>query len=462
MMKSALLAPALVLALAASAFAQGVSKQDSNTETVKITVSGGFDMDWVYRSKELTEVLGGSGADEGRIESNANVRFDVDLTEKVSVLVNLATVRLNGTYASIGQLGAGGQNVKLWDLAVKMQEVLDPAVTIQLGTQNDFMFDVRGNGSALFFAPGKSGSFATNAGAGSGVGLSGGDLNYNQVAGAVVWYNRDAAHLAVALLPAIQEGGPASNDEAAYAAMLYYDLDSVGKGSRIGVILALDAVADFVPASGGGSTSQVITIGAAASLKGLGGMNNLEAFGEFYIQSGDIGVANGKAGGSAFKLGGHYVFEQEMAPWVEASITVISGDKNLGNNKIDSFLSYENVNDLMIVESNTFGINWNSNLTAFKIMGGASFTSGGGAAKNNIGVSAALGFFTASEKVAVATGNKDALGTELDLKLTWQYSKAVAFDAGLAFLFGSDILEGITVNRDDSTNLFTLGVSGKF
>jgi hypothetical protein len=228
------------------------------------------------------------------------------------------------------------------------------------------------------------------------------------------------------------------------------------------VILALDAVADFVPASGGGSTSQVITIGAAASLKGLGGMNNLEAFGEFYIQSGDIGVANGKAGGSAFKLGGHYVFEQEMAPWVEASITVISGDKNLGNNKIDSFLSYENVNDLMIVESNTFGINWNSNLTAFKIMGGASFTSGGGAAKNNIGVSAALGFFTASEKVAVATGNKDALGTELDLKLTWQYSKAVAFDAGLAFLFGSDILEGITVNRDNSTNLFTLGVSGKF
>ena len=63
---------------------------------------------------------------------------------------------------------------------------------------------------------------------------------------------------------------------------------------------------------------------------------------------------------------------------------------------------------------------------------------------------------------AVATGNKDALGTEFDIKATWQYSKAVAIDAGLAFLFGSDILEGITVNRDKSANLFTLGISGKF
>ncbi|HEY3226251.1 MAG TPA: hypothetical protein VGK61_04550 [Planctomycetota bacterium] len=455
-MKSALLAPALVLALAASAFAQGVSKQDSNTETVKITVSGGFDMDWVYRAKELTEVLGGSGEDEGRIESNANVRFDIDLTEKVSVLVNLATVRLNGNYGNIGQLGNGGQNVELWDLAVKMQEVLDPAVTIQLGTQNDLMFDIRGNGSALFFAPGKSGSFASNAG-----GTTIGDLNYNQVAGAVVWYNRDAAHLAVALLPAIQEGGPASNDEAAYAAMLYYDLDSVGKGSRLGVILAVDAVADFVPASGGGSTSQVITIGAGASLKGLGGMNNLEVFAEFYFQSGDIGTT-GSAGGTAFKLGGHYAFENEMAPWVELSFTILSGDDDLVDPDVDSFLSYENVNDLMIIESNTFGFNWNTNLTAIKIMGGLSFTSGGGAAKNNLSLTGALGICTATEDVAVATGNQDGLGTEFDVKLTWQYSKAVALEAAVGFLFGSDILEGITAAAEDSTNLFTLGISGKF
>lgn len=454
MRKSALLAPALVLALATSAFAQGVSKQDSNTETVKITVSGGFDMDWVYRGKELVNVLGGGFQDEGRIESNANVRFDVDLTEKISVLVNLATVRLNTSYADIGQLGNGGQNVELWDLAVKMQEVLDPAITIQLGTQNDFAFDIRGNGSSLFFAPGKSGSFASNAIAAP---FSTGGLTYNQVAGAVVWYNRDAAHFALALLPAVQEGGAASDDEAAYAATLYYDLDSVGKGSRLGVILAVDSFANF----GAGATSSVITIGAGASLKGLGGMNNLEVFGEFYFQSGDVG-ANGNAGGTAFKLGGHFAFEHESAPWVELSFTILSGDDDLADNDVDSFLCYDNVNDLMIIESNTFGLNWNSNMTAIKISGGVSFTSGGGAAKNNLSLTGALGICTTTEDVPGVGGTVDGLGTEFDVKLTWQYSKAVALEAAAAFLMSSDVLEATNPDQEDSTSLFTLGISGKF
>src|SRR5688572_27217901 len=337
MKKSALFAPALVAAMALSAAAQqGIQTSADRKETLKVTVSGGFDIDWVYRGKELVTVLGGSGEDESRLESNANVRFDLDLSSKVTVLINLAAVRLNGNYANIGQLGEDGQDIKLWDAAVRLQEVMDDAVTLQVGTNNDFMFDIRGKGSCLFFAPGHAGAFGEN---------SGGVLDYNQVAGAVVWYNREAAHFALAILPAINEGGPASNDEAAYAVTFYYDLDSVGKGSRIGAILAVNALDS---ATAGGSTSSVITIGGGASLKGLGGMTNLEVFAEFYIQSGDIG-SGGDAGGTAFNIGGHFDIEGDMAPWIELQLTMLSGDDDAGDSDVDQFLSYENVNDFMIV-----------------------------------------------------------------------------------------------------------------
>ena len=455
MKKSALFAPALIAVMALSAYAQqGIQTNADRKETLKVSVSGGFDVDWVWRGKEITAVLGSSGRDEGRIESNANVRLDVDLSNKVSVILNLATVRLNGDYDSIGQLGtADGQDVKLWDMAVRMQEVLDPAITLQVGTNNDFTFDIRGRGSPLFFAPGYAGTFGAN---------TGGNLDYNQVAGAVLWYNRDAAHFAVALLPAVIEGGAASNDEAAYAVTFMYDLDSVGKGSRIGAIISVNTLADLDPANAGGSTSQIITIGGGASLKGLGGMNNLEVFGEFYVQSGDVG-SSGDAGGTAFNLGAHFDVDGDSAPWIELQLTMLSGDDDPADSDIDSFMSYENVNDFMIIESNIFGVNLGTNMFAIKIMGGMSFTAGGGD-KNNVQLSGGLGLFTASEDIAVggSVGDTDKIGTEFDVKLTYWYSKAVAMDAGVAFLFGSEVLEGTNVDEEDSTMLFTFGVRGQF
>ncbi len=456
MKKSALFAPALIAAMALSASAQqGIQTNADRKETLKVTVSGGFDMDWVYRGKELVELLGGQSADEGRIESNANVRFDIDLSNKVSVILNLATVRLNGDYTNIGQLGADGQNVELWDLAIRMQEVLDPAVTIQVGTNNDFMFDIRGKGSPLFYAPGMSGPFGAN---------DGGTLDYNQVAGVVAWYNRDAAHFALALLPAVIEGGEAGNDEASYAITFYYDLESVGKGSRLGAIISVNTLFEGPegPLTPGSDTSQIITIGGGASLKGLGGMEGLEVFGEFYIQSGDIGTS-GDAGGTAFNLGGHYDLQGDSAPWVELQFTILSGDDDPLDTDVDQFLSYENVNDFMIIESNLFGANVGTNYTAVKLMGGLSFTAGGGD-KNNVSLSGGLGFFTATEDINVGgtIGNTDELGNEFDVKLTYMYSKAVSIDVAVAFLFGSEVLEGNTVDTEDSTSLFMVGLNGKF
>jgi hypothetical protein len=266
-------------------------------------------------------------------------------------------------------------------------------------------------------------------------------------------------HFAVALLPAIDEGGPASDDEAAYAVTFYYDLESVGKGSRIGAILAFNAI----PEGAVGNTSSIMTIGGGASLKGLGGMDNLEVFGEFYVQSGDVGTS-GDAGGTAFNIGGHFDFEGDSAPWVELQITMLSGDDDPADGDFDQFLSYENVNDFLIIESNVFGANIGTNYFAIKAMGGLSFTAGGGE-KNNMSLTGGFGVFTASEDITVggSVGDTDKIGSELDVKLTYWYSKAVSMDVAAAFLFGSEVLEGATAPDDeDSTMLFTFGVSGKF
>jgi len=459
MKKSAILAPALVFAMALSASAQAVDKNKDNTETVKITVSGSWDMDFVFRSRELADALGLQQDDTTSIEANAAVRLDIDLTEKVSVVMSFANERLdngfvNGTLGTSGS-GSDGLDVVIWDLAVKMQEVLDPAITVQLGTQNDFMFDIRGKGSPLFFAPGQSTAMVTKVNGAD----TGGNSDYMQPSGLVGWYNREAAHIAVALLPAIIEGGRAGNDEAAYAATLYYDLDSVGKGSRLGVILCASSLPDLV-AGAGGATSSIITIGGGASLKGLGGMEGLEVFAEFYFQSGDIGTS-GDAGGSAFNLGGHYDLQGDSAPWVELQFTIMSGDDNPADTDFDSFINYENVNDLLIIENQLFGFNWNTNMTTIKISGGMSFTAGGGA-KNNISLSGVLGICKTSEDVGAAPNDTDKLGTEFDVKLTYWFSKAVSFDVNLGFLSGSDVLELVTLPSEDSASVFTVGMTGKF
>jgi hypothetical protein len=449
MKKSATFVPAFVAVMALSAYAQvGVQTVPERKETLKVNVSGGFDVDWVFRGKELTAVLGGSGADEGRIESDASLTFDIDLSNKVSVMMTMRSTRLNGDYSNIGQLGNGGQNVELWDLAIKLGDVLDPGLTTQLGTNNDFMFDPRGRGSALFFAPGAAGTFGAN---------TGGELNYNQVAGAVLRYDRESMHFALALLPAIQEGGPASNDEAAYAVTFMYDMDNVGKGSRLGAILAFDTL----PAVGGSSTSSIITIGLGASLKDLLSAG-LELFGEFYFQSGDVG--DGDAGGTALNIGGRFNFDMDSQPWVEVSVTMLSGDDDPADADVDQFMSYESVNDFAIVESNITGVNLGTNMLAIKFMGGLGLTVGNTTEKNNLTLGAGVGLFTAVEDIAVGgpIGTTDEIGMELDIKASYWYSKQVSLDLTLAFLVGSEVLEASNVDEEDSTMLFSFGVNGRF
>src|SRR5262249_15604072 len=106
-------------------------------------------------------------------------------------------------------------------------------------------FDVRGQGHSFAFDPRHSQSIRQDLktvqdGPGT-LAAHAGDPNELQPVG--FWLNYSGQNspfsLDVVMLPAVIEGGPPSNDEALYAVDFWYKLDSVGKGSKVGGIIAL-------------------------------------------------------------------------------------------------------------------------------------------------------------------------------------------------------------------------------
>lgn len=461
--------PLFVFAMATSAFAQG--KIDTNkdmTETVKVTVSGGLDLDFVYRDHGLNSALAGGGADDTTfVHGQFHLRVDVDLTEKVKVLLQVENPRLEGgAFADIvggnpEGLGAAG-GVRLRHARITVGEVLDPSITVSAGTQ-DWAFNVRGKGGSLFWDPANAPSIATyiaTGGSTSGQTPSVSAFDQLMPAGVGIHYDREAFHLNVLLLPAIIEGGDASHDESAYLASFFYDLTTMGAGSRVGAIVAINHFGGF------SHSSTMYTIGGGVALNGL--VENLELYAELYFQTGEISSAGSglDAGGLAFMVGAEYKFTGDNNLWVGVNITSLSGDDDTTDADNDSFLSYSSVNDLMIIEDQWYGLGWHSNVLALKFSGGLSLSVGQG--KNNVDVKIVLGLFTTSEDVVgVGSSSEDALGTEVDGTITYWLSKQVSLTGGIGALFGSDILEGMGggsgVDRaDDSSFLGTVGINARF
>jgi hypothetical protein len=504
-----------VMALSAAAQQQGdkpVTTTKENADTIKLHVSGKLNLDYVYRSQELTGFIGGftgglpgisftNPESETTVEGMAGIRFDAELSDKISAVVEVGTRRVDGGGTTYYGAGGGAVPVGIREANLSVSEFLMQESKLQVGYTN-WAFDVRGKGSAMAFDPRHSSSITKNMMNGTiedtvgldtagffGVGARGGP-SFNlkdelDAVGAVWTYSRENITFDVVALPAVVEVGAASRDEALYAADLWYNLDSMGKGSRFGVIVALSSW-DFEPRTGAGGTvsghnTAMFTIGGGVDLKNVGGMQGIEVYAEAYFQTGDAGKAdtNGdgqpddlKAGGKAFQLGLEYHLPNNpMNVWFGVNYTYVSGDGDDAatstDDTFDTFVSYESIGDLMIVEDMYWGLDWDTNYTAFKISGGASFGS-----KKEFDLKAVVGFLTTAEDVDYTTtivggSAEDKLGTEVDVRITWNLSKQASLSAAAAFLTGSDILEqsmGGSGNPDaeDSATLYEVGFDVKF
>jgi hypothetical protein len=439
------LAPAFVLAASLAAYAQEkpITTTKGNSDTVRVNVRGKLVLDYVERSGEIAAIINAPGnGDPGAsntIEGYVAVGFDVELTDKVAVVVEIGTRRAdNGAIFAFGESSVSGQDIGLREARIAINDFLAAGLRLEGGILN-WGFDVDGKGGSLF-NPRQSQSITRNMTGGSVGGISAPDVL--DPVGALLVYERDAIRLDIALIPAVLEGGQTTNDEAIYAASFFYKFDD--KGSRIGAMLAAISTANGAPVNAHGT---LIDFGGGVTLNGL--VQNLSLSAEIHVQFGEV-VEDVDAAGIAFQLAGNYTFEGGFM--VGLILTYLSGNDGTDATEETNYVSYEDIGDLAIIEDMYYGLDWDTNYMAIKIHGSLPLSVGGG--KNNLVLSAILGIVTTNEDV----GTEDGLGNELDIRARYEITKQVALHALLGFLFGSDILE-LTPggNGEDSAILFALG-----
>lgn len=464
------LMPALLLALTASAFAQGgkgVTTDPDMKDTVSVTLSGHADMDFVYRSKEILETAaGGNQRSATAIEGNISLALNVELTEKVSATVELSTLTQDATLGRM-TYGRNTEGSAIWftEANVKCEDFFQEGLDVTAGIAPK-SWKLRSEGGSLVWDPRNSGSFIGDMSTGVAVNIPTG-WDELQATGLIVEYERDQIKLMLAALPSVIEGGAGvlnvggnpNNDESNYVLGGTYDLSEqgLGEGSQIGLMAAIFDGPDF-----GGGAVTVYTIGGGVDLFGL--VENLEVYGEVYFQFGDAGRAGTQdidAGGLAIQLGAKYNFQHDVKPWLEAKLTWFSGDDNNADADEENFLGYESVEDLAILESQYWGLNVSSNYMAIKVSGGIVLSVADGQDNLEIDVIAAIAN-TSEDIVFSPTVSEDALGSEIDVNVTYHVNKQLNFNAGAAFVFGSDIMENATADQDDSAMLFRLGCDLKF
>ena len=164
---------------------------------------------------------------------------------------------------------------------------------------------------------------------------------------------------------------------------------------------------------------------------------------------------------TAVRVGGKYMFDASIHPWIQLEYWRISGDdKAAADGENHEFLSYENNDQFLIVEDNDFGMDIDANYSAWKATLGASIT-------DNISVMAEIGFFDLVNPSTFNGGTTllssgDNLGTELDLTATWNYSKSLTFETTVASLFGSDLVEEMSHEKTSSAQEFLASVVLKY
>lgn len=397
---------ALVFALATGVDAQ-VKTGGKNDSARAITISGSTDFTFVHRSEGMNEVLdneyrratpaGGVTSRESVAEDQNwtrgyfNLRFDVELAEKVSAVLELENRVLEnrllgggvagsanggtGSQANLGVIGGGANDfssatsdqtdqfaIHLGQLYIEVKEFLWQQLSFKLGIQ-DHRYDLRGNGNAFFmdvreaelaYARPLAESFAGNiyfghtisaADANAEATLNGGVFrDQNRDAGGVKFtYNMDD-NLFVDLFY-FQTLETAINDPSANG-------DAKGRFDEYVIGMNIDynidekSLLNFIYAGIYGDEGHVnvhtLGIGVDYYLT-----PEFEAYLEFYGQWGTSGsvrmdtfsatadTSNEEIDHSAYAgvLGLKYTFDHEIKPWIDASWTYISGDDgDIGTN----------------------------------------------------------------------------------------------------------------------------------
>jgi hypothetical protein len=444
----------IVVALSPFAFAQGgpaVTGVAGEDRANQIQLFG--DMDLQVRYANTGFVIGASGATETESAWVGSPRLTLGikaaLADKVSTLVELYVPRVNdGTPVNYfgdnvsPHAASGGVNIGVKQAFVKLDELILQDLSVKFGLQ-EVVFDLVGANNPLVMALGRAESATSE-------GMSAAAWNINEfderrAGGLRLDYKLGAAGSVTLFHMMVVAGGVIDAEQVT-------GLEAMYKVTEKSAVEGLIALINGAPAQGGtlaeltAKDSEIWLIGGGIASNGEF-VENLNIFGQVYFNAGTYGhnVADEKvrASGVMFDVGGSYQFASvAWKPKVGVEYVDVSGSKTKDAKKYEGFVSYEDNNDLIVIEDKDFGFDVDQNYSVIKIR--ASVTGDvAGPVKDNFTLEALLGIASMKEDIAYATGKTDDLGTEIDVKATWSASKQLKVYSGFGILTGSDVLKKV-------------------
>jgi hypothetical protein len=454
---------------------------------IQIKLSG-FDFDHVYRDGTLTDLAGNeAAANRWRVGGNTardrrrsrdfslgliTLNSSFHIMDGVDIFMELENKRIEGG-ANI-PFGQDTMRFYLERAYIKLSELYLPELTGIIGLQ-DIKVDWRGRGSPFFLDLRRAES-------------AWGEVNQpgpntardeSEPIGITLSYRPKKTSLRLDFFGAlVNEGDTVGRDDYLFGLNVDYKLPEhllirLGKDSRLHALFTVFTGGSLNPVSN--TDQEIWTLGiGGVFIDPIEGLKGLELFGEGYWQFGDAGrilIAGQErtleARGLAWQIGARYSAQTRAKPWVEVSWSHLSGDDNVGDDEENRFLSYENVNEALIIEDSVVGLDIDTNYIAWKLRGGFKVELGTTPRILNIG--ALLGIFYFDERMPArpvsppaGLSRENKLGKELDISMRLDYTANLSFDLNLGFLFDADALELYTANRKERARLFSVGARVSF
>ncbi len=447
----------------------------------QITVSGSVDLDYLQRNGTLNEashwVPGGLPAGspladgDNRIVPKIILDLDVQLNPVWEARIRLANHRIHYDTSSVPEqtksLGGDGTPFFIERAWIRGKEFLGEGITLSIGAM-DYSIEPTGAAS-IFLDAGRAESpwgelpdstappFPT-AGTNTVPQTRRDEL---QPTGLLVNFREGDFHADFLAFPAMVEGGMAAADEALYGARVAFPMDD----SSIHLEAILTLMAGGTDLDGSGVRDQrlyTFGIGNRWRFDCPTGMT-LEIGTEGYWQFGNAGRLAGetlRAEGRAARFRARVSYGEV---WMEAGYVYLSGDQTGLDDKEQRFLSYENNDEFLIVESNEFGLDVDNNLRSWRWAFGGTLIEA--STMPPLLAELRVGGFRFDRSVPRppdpfpgTVARSHDLGTEIDGALRIPFSEAMTLELVAGILFDAEALESFTFEQENSAIAGRLGL----
>jgi len=447
-----------------------------NVETKKskgITLSGEIKLDSLFSGREVNTVINGLTAGLKRQSSSTfsdptiTLNFDIWLANHVNAFLSLKTPEyliddLGSPAIAVGPINMPRRMLEVDQAYVHIDEFGYEELSLRLGVQ-DIVYDMLENGNPFFLAIGESEDAFTNNFQVPGNGwleLNGPALASSVEAGGIkATYSKKGKRL--------EFKGDMIIATTVETRQVDQDRDLFALVGTISVPNAKDYKAKIIMTLAGMSqnpSSRIWTLGFGSHVKAT---KSMDIFAEAYGQAGtywnnynpvtdpanistqakDI-LQQGFGGYGGFK----YTAEKSgWKPYFGLEWWWLSGDPDRTDRKQQNFISYEDVDDTIILEENNYGYDLDTNYSAIKLRTG--FKPGRDWEFNML-----YGNFRTGRKVKAnsALGYKgyEKIGDELDLQVKWDYTEDITFRAGAGFLWNTSYFKQLFKNAKTHTMTF--------